>query len=258
MMVKKFALLCIISLLIMTFFTPSLFAGSSKEIIVSAAADLDRAFREIGAMFEKETGVKVRLNLGSTGMLAKQIEGGAPVDLFAAANRRFVDDLEKKGLIFPETKGLYAVGRITLATPKGAAKLNSLKDLLNPEIKKIAIANPAHAPYGMAAKAALERTGIWEKVKDRMVYGENVRQTLTYAETGSVDAAIVALSISIGSNVNFTLIPDELHPPLEQALAVVKTGKNPKQAREFAEFINGPRGRPIMKKYGFILPFEIK
>lgn len=247
-------------LLIFVMFVFNLIFGVSavwaEEITVSAAADLASAFKELGAIYEKETGVKVLLNFGSTGILAQQIEGGAPVDLFAAANRKFIDDLEKKGLILPETKALYAIGRITLATPKGAAMLGSLTDLLRPEIKKIAIANPAHAPYGMAAKAALEKMGLWEKVSVKMVYGENVHQTLTYVETGSVDAAIVALSISIGSEVNFALIPQELHPPLEQALAVIRSSKNPKQAREFAEFINGPKGRPIMKKYGFVLPSE--
>lgn len=257
-MLKGFSWMLVFMFFIVSILSSVTFAESPEEITISAAADLSSAFKEIGVMYEKETGVKVLLNFGSTGMLAQQIEGGAPVDLFAAANKSFIDDLEKKGLIFPETKRPYAIGRITLATPKGAAKLDSLKDLLRPEIKKIAIANPAHAPYGMAAKAALEKMGLWENVSVKMVFGENVRQALTYIETGSVDAAIVALSISIGPDVNFTLIPQELHPPLEQVLAVIKGGKNPKQAREFAEFINGPKGRPIMIKYGFILPSEIK
>lgn len=255
---KKIFLLLTASLLIVLSLSVIVLAGPSNEITVSAAADLISAFREIGALYEKETGVKVQFNFGSTGLLAQQIEGGAPVDLFAAANRSFIDSLEKKGLIFPETKRLYAIGRITLATPKGAARLDTFKDLLRPEIRKIAIANPAHAPYGMAAKAALEKMGLWEKVRGKMVYGENVRQTLTYVETGSVDAAIVALSISIGSDVNYTLVQQELHPPLEQALAVIKGGENPEEARKFAEFINGPKGRAVMNKYGFVLPSEMK
>jgi len=237
-----------------------LLAGSSNasEILVSAAADLTGAFKEIGAMYEKESGNKVVFNFGSTGMLAQQIEGGAPVDLFAAANKSYIDNLEKKGLIIPETKRVYAVGRITLAVPKGAAKLGSLQDLLRPEIKMVAIANPSHAPYGMAARAALEKAEVWERVKDKMVYGENIRQVLQYLETGNVDAAIIALSISIGSDVNYALIPQELHPPLEQAVAVIKGGKNQKAAKDFADFINGPKGRPVMKKYGFVLPSEMQ
>ena len=135
---------------------------------------------------------------------------------------------------------------------------NSLKDLLEPGIKIISIANPSHAPYGMVAKEAMERTGVWEKVKDRVVFGENIRQVLQYLETGSVDAAIIALSVSIGSDVNYTLIPQELHSPIEQAMGVIKGAKNQKAAREFADFISGPKGRPIMKKYGFVLPHELQ
>lgn len=226
----------------------------SAEILVSAASDLTGAFKEIGATYEKESGNKVTFNFGSTGILAQQIEGGAPIDLFAAANKRYVDDLERKGLTVPETKRVYAIGRIVLATPKGSVKLNSLQDLMRPEIKKIAIANPNHAPYGMAAKEAMEKTGIWEKVKDRVVYGENIRQAMQYLETGSVDAAILALSVSIGSDVSYTLIPQELYSPTEQTLTVVKGAKNDKKAREFADFITGPTGRAVMERYGFGLP----
>lgn len=229
-------------------------AASASEILVSAASDLTGAFKEIGATYEKESGNKVTFNFGSTGILAQQIEGGAPIDLFAAANKSYIDNLEKKGLILPETKRVYAIGRIVLATPKGSVKLNSLQDLMRPEIKKIAIANPNHAPYGMAAKEVMEKTGIWEKVKDRVVYGENIRQAMQYLETGSVDAAILALSVSIGSDVSFALIPQELYSPIEQTLTVIKGAKNEKKAREFADFITGPTGRAVMERYGFGLP----
>jgi len=257
-MLRRLQWISVVMIFILVIFSSVTFAESPKEIIVSAAADLSRAFKEIGAVYEKETGVKVLLNFGSTGLLAQQIEGGAPVDLFAAANKSYIDSLEGKGLILPETRKLYAVGRITLATPKSYAKLSFLQDLLRPEVKKIAIANPAHAPYGMAAKAAMEKIGIWKRLKDKLVLAENIRQTLDYVETGSVDAGIVALSVSIGSNTNFTLIPEELHPRIEQAMAVIKNGRNPKEAKGFADFINGPAGRPIMKKYGFVLPVGMK
>lgn len=233
-------------------------AASASEIVVSAASDLTGAFKEIGALYEKESGNKVIINFGSTGILAQQIEGGAPVDLFAAANRSYIDKLEKKGLILPDTKRLYAVGRITIATPKGEMKLNSLDELLGPGIKNISIANPAHAPYGMAAKEAMEKAEVWKKVKDRIVFGENIRQVLQYLETGSVDVAIIALSVSIGSDVNYTLIPQEFHLPIEQVMAVIKGSKKQKEAREFADFINGAKGRPIMKKYGFALLSEVE
>lgn len=230
----------------------------ASEILVSAASDLTGAFREIGAMYEKESGNKVIFNFGSTGILAQQIEGGAPIDLFAAANRKYVDALERKGLIIPETKRVYAVGKIVIATPKGSAMLSSLQDLLRPEIKRVAIANPSHAPYGMAAKEAMERAGVWGKVKDRIVYSENIRQAMQYVETGNVDAAIVALSLSKGSDINYTLIPQELYSPIEQAMTVIRGAKNERKARELADFITGPKGRAVMERYGFGLPAERK
>lgn len=232
--------------------------SSASEVLVSAASDLTGAFKEIGEMYEKDTGNRVIFNFGSTGILAQQIEGGAPIDLFAAANKRYVDDLERKGLIIPETKRVYAIGRIVLASPKGGAKLNSVEELTRPEIKRIAIANPSHAPYGMAAKEAMEKTGVWNKVKDKVVYAENIRQAMQYLETGNVDAAILALSVTIGSDINYTPIPQDLYSPIEQTLAVIKGGKNEKKGRELAEFINGPKGRAVMDRYGFGLPSEGK
>lgn len=230
----------------------------ASEILVSAASDLTGAFKELGELYEKESGDRVVFNFGSTGMLAQQVEGGAPIDLFAAANKRYVDDLEKKGLIISETKRVYAIGRIVLATPKGGVKLNSVEELTRPDIKRIAIANPSHAPYGMAAKEAMENTGVWNKVKDKVVYAENIRQAMQYLETGNVDAAILARSITIGSDINYTPIPQELYSPIEQTLAVIKGGKNEKKARELAEFINGPEARAVMDRYGFGLPSEGK
>jgi molybdate transport system substrate-binding protein len=167
-------------------------------LTVSAAADLTPAFSEIGKLFEKETGTKVVFNFGSTGQLAQQIEQGAPVDLFAAANVTFVDKLEQKGLILSETKNLYARGRIALwARTDSILQFERFEDLGRPEITRIAIANPDHAPYGMAAREALQSIGIWDTVKSKLVLGENVRQALQYAETGNVDVAIVALSLSV-------------------------------------------------------------
>lgn len=236
------------------FLITMLSVASASEILVSAASDLTGAFKEIGKMYEKESGNRVVFNFGSTGMLAQQIEGGAPVDLFAAANKRYIDELEKKGLIISETKRVYAIGRIVLATPKGGVKLNSVEELTRPDIKRIAIANPSHAPYGMAAKEAMEKNGIWNKIKDKVVYAENIRQAMQYLETGNVDAAILALSATMGSDINYTPILQELYSPIEQTLAVIKGGKNEKKARELAEFINGPKGRAVMDRYGFGLP----
>ena len=230
---------------------------SPVTLTVSAAADLTPAFEELGRLFENETGIKVIFNFGSTGQLTQQIEQGAPVDLLAAANVSFIEELERKDLIIPDTKTLYAQGRITLWTRSDSPlKLESIEDLAKPEVHRIAIANPEHAPYGEAARQALQSAGIWERMSSRMVFGENIRQTLQYAETGNVDAAIVALSLSINSNGRWVLIPEKLHQPLNQALAVIRSTKHEAEARRFASFINSPQGRPIMRKYGFILPGE--
>jgi molybdate transport system substrate-binding protein len=199
--------------------------------------------------------MKVVFVFGSTGLLTRQIENGAPMDLFAAANVSYVDQLEQKGLIIPGTKAIYARGRITLwTTADSTLKIEKLSDLTRPEVKRIAIANPDHAPYGLAAQQALQSAGIWETVKPRLVYGDNIRQTLQYAETGNVDVAIVALSLSRQSKGRWTLIPEELHQPLDQGLAVIKTTPNEAGARAFASFILGPRGREILGKYGFAFP----
>lgn len=230
---------------------------AEKEILVAAAADLTPAFEEIGGEYERTTGTKVTFSFGSTGTLARQIENGAPIDLFAAANIEFIDGLQKQGLIVTDTKALYARGRITLWTHADSElQIDKLEDLTRPEVQRVGIANPEHAPYGTAAREAMQTLGIWDQVKDKMVFAENVRMALQYAETGNTDASVVALSLSLQSKGHWVLIPEELHRPLDQALAVIKDTKNEQEARRFAAFINGPEGRPIMRKYGFILPGE--
>ena len=191
---------------------------------------------------------------GSTGLLTQQIENGAPVDLFAAASMSYIDKLDHEGLIIPDSKASYARGRITLWTPADSnLRLEGIKDLARPEVMRIAIANPDHAPYGLAARQALESAGIWDVIKPKLVYGDNIRQTLQFAETGNVDVAIVALSLSKQSHGRWSLIPEELHQPIDQGLAIMKSTKKEQSARAFAAFIAGPQGRAIMQKYGFTL-----
>lgn len=254
------ALISIAALLILSSCSPGDPAKDQKdtdEIIVAAASDLIPAFEELGQMFERETRTKVTFMFGSTGNLTKQIENGAPVDLFAAANIAFIEELNRKGLIMSDTLRLYARGRITLWTRADSPlNLQRIEDLARPDVKRIAIANPGHAPYGVAAREVLERVGIWDAVRPKLVLGENVRQTLQYGETGNVDAAIVALSLSMNSNGRWQLIDEKLHNPLDQALAVIKQTNHEEQSRQFADFINSPQGRSVMRKYGFILPGE--
>jgi molybdate transport system substrate-binding protein len=225
------------------------------EIIVAAASDLTPAFEELGRTFEQSHPHKVIFSFGSSGMLARQIENGAPMDLFAAANSQYIDDLERIGLIVPGTRALYARGRITIWTTKDSPlKIEKIEDLIQPEVKRIAIANPEHAPYGTIALEALQKAGLWDKIQPRIIYGENIRQTLQFAQTGNVDVALVALSLSLRTDGRWVLVPQELHRPLDQALGVIKGSRQEHAAREFAAFINSAQGREIMGKYGFTLP----
>src|SRR5215213_7020724 len=225
---------------------------STNELTVAAASDLTPAFEEIGRAFQAVHKTKVVFVFGSTGLLTRQLENGAPVDLFAAASMSYIEQLEQKGLIIPDTKAIYARGRITLWTPsESTLRFERINDLARPEFTRIAIANPDHAPYGLAARQALESAGIWERVKPKLVYADNIRQTLQYAETGNVEVAIMALSLSMQSNGRWSLIPEELHQPLDQGLGIMKSTKNEQDARAFAEFVSGPQGRAILQKYGF-------
>ncbi len=223
-------------------------APAPPALVVSAASDLQGAFAEIGAAFEKETGTRVVFNFGSSGLLAQQIAQGAPVDLFASANRAYVDDLAARGIVDAATVRLYARGRIVIWSR--AAFVQSIADLARPEIARIAIANPEHAPYGIAAREALQSAGVWTSVQSKLVLAENVQQAKQYAETKSVDAAIIAQSLTLGDN-RAALIPQELYRPLDQALGVVKGSRNEPAARAFADFVAGAQGRAVLGRYGF-------
>jgi molybdate transport system substrate-binding protein len=236
---------------------PSAALAESVTLTVSAASDLLPAFEELGPLFERKTGARVRFNFGSTGQLAQQIRQGAPVDLFAAANVSYIDALEKEGRTIPDSTALYARGRLTLWQRQGAKPaVATIADLGRADVRRVAIADPDHAPYGLAARQVMEKAGVWRAVSGKLVFGENVRQALQFAETGSVDAAVVALSLSIGSKGTWTLVPEALHAPLEQAAAVVRGTRHEREARAFIAFITGPDGRPVMKRFGFLLPGE--
>lgn len=234
-------------------------ASTGVTLTVAGAADLTPAFQELGVLFTEQTGIEVVFNFGSTGQLTQQIEQGAPVDVFAAANQSYIDDLEQAGLVIPDTVALYAQGRLTIWTRADSPlSFSTINDLTQKGVSRIAIANPEHAPYGVAARQALESAGLWETVQPKLILGENVAQTLQYAETGNVDVAIVALSLSIaaGDVGRYVLIPGELHNPLDQALAVVNSTEHEAEARQFAAFVNSQAGRDVMRRYGFILPGE--
>lgn len=238
-------------------FLPARAPAQDAALVIAAAADLSFALKDAARSFEETTGIKSVLSLGSTGNLAAQIENGAPFDVFFAANVKYMDELDGKGLILSETRRLYARGRIVLAVnKKSGIMVNALEDLLDPGAARIVIANPGHAPYGVAAKEALISKGLWERIKPKIVYGENVRQALQYIQTGDAVAGIVALSVADVPEINYKMIDEGLHEPIDQACAVIKTSRHRKEAVAFIAFVNSPAGRAIMKKYGFKLPGE--
>jgi molybdate transport system substrate-binding protein len=224
-------------------------------LTVSAAADLLTAFTELGGKFEQETGVHVTFNFGSSGVLAQQIQQGAPVDLFASANRSYVDALAARGLILPDTVRIYARGQLVLWTRSDSPlSLKGIDDLTRPEVKRVAIANPEHAPYGVAAREALQNSGIWNAVEPKLVLAENIQQTMQFAATGNVDAALGSLSLAVGSNGHWVVVSPNLYSPIDQALGVVKGARNEREARAFAAFVSSPQGEAVMAKYGFTRP----
>jgi molybdate transport system substrate-binding protein len=260
-LLRATAILCLVGWLVVSACSGPASSPSNPApvtLTISAASDLTRAFTEVGAAFEAATGTKVVFNFGSTGQLAQQIEQGAPVDVFAAANASYIDQLDAKGLILSDTKQRYANGRIVLWTRADSElQLERLEDLALPGVRRVAIANPDHAPYGTAAREALRAVGLWAGVQPKLVLGENVRQALQYAETGNVDAAIVALSLVVPAAMaedvdgRYVLVPEDLHAPLDQTVAVIRSTAHEREARAFAEFVGSPAAREIMRKYGF-------
>lgn len=230
-------------------------------LLVAAASDLRPAFQGIGGSFTAATGHDVIFDFGSSGQLAQRIMEGAPVDVYASADVYFVDEILDAGVGDPDTKATYAFGRIAIWSVVeawgGWTDLDGL--VTDPGIEFLAIANPQHAPYGRAAREALEAAGLWETIEPKLVYGENISDTQRLADTGDADAAIVALSLALaaGGRGEWVLIDEALHQPLEQALMVVTDDPDRVEAAiAFAAFVNGPQGGEVMVRYGFVLPGE--
>jgi molybdate transport system substrate-binding protein len=234
-----------------------------EPLLVAAAADLRPAFEEIGAAFEAETGHRVLFSFGSSGQLAQQVIEGAPMDLFASADVALVERVLAAGVGDPESQATYAYGRIVIWS--GSTRWGGWSDLgdlaADGAIRNVAIANPEHAPYGRAAREALESVGAWDGIQPKLVYGENVADTQRLAATGNADVAIIALSLARASDESgdgeWTLVDDGLHAPLQQELLVVASDpERAKVAARFADQVNGDGGREVMRRFGFLLPGE--
>jgi molybdate transport system substrate-binding protein len=228
-------------------------AAAEQPLRVAAAADLARAVKDLAARYQQASGRSAAVTLGSTGLLARQIAEGAPFDLFLAANVEAVDEVVAAGACRGDSRQRYARGRLAIWT---AGKLPTTPQALaEPRWKKIAIANPAHAPYGRAAMQAFDALGIADALRSRLVFGENVQQALQFAQSGNADAAVVALSLVIGGDRPYLLVDEKLHRPIEQALVIC--GKDParlQQARELVALLRSSDGAAILRRYGFVVP----
>ena len=232
--------------------------ASEAPVRVAAAADLMFAFETLADEHGDELGYPISFSFGSSGLLARQLRGGAPFDLFASANVAFVDEVIAAGACEDATVARYAEGRIVLWTRQGSVEPpTSLADLADPRFARIAIANPEHAPYGQAAREALDHAGLWDTLKPRLVYGENIRQAHQFAQTGNVDAAIVAYALVIDDDDNpWSLVAKDRHEPIDQALVVCSGGDQREGAEAFAALLASGAGREVMRHYGFLLPHD--
>ena len=231
--------------------------------LIAGAADLQFALAEIGQAFRAATGEEVRLSFGSSGNIARQIEQGAPVELFLSADEAFVFRLAEGGLT--RDRGvLYALGRLALFTPPGsplraAEGMAAIRAALAAgAIRRFAIANPEHAPYGRAAEQALRAAGLWERIRPHLVLGENVAQAAQFSIAGGSQGGIVAYSLVLAPVMAgrgaFALLSPSLHEPLRQRM--VLTRRAGAVAERFHAFLQQPPAREIMRRYGFVLPGE--
>jgi molybdate transport system substrate-binding protein len=234
--------------------------AGAGEIKVAAASDLTFAFKQVVALFEKRNGSSVQLTYGSSGNFFSQIRNGAPFDLFFSADVSFPEKLEAAGLTEPGSIYKYARGEIVIWV-SNASRLDlgkGLAVLLDPGVRKIAIANPLHAPYGAAAVAAMKHAGVYDQVKDKFVQGENISQAAQFVHSGNADVGIVALSLALSPAMKrdgrYVVIPPEDYPPLIQAAVILKSSREKELANGFLKFLKEPETMALMKQYGFLIP----
>ncbi len=222
-------------------------AQQREALLVAAAADLADLQKPLLEGFSHVGAAHAEFVLGSSGILARQIEQGAPYDVYLSANQEYVRALAQSGRLEPSSVRIYAAGRLGLWSRN--QQIKELKDLESDVVTHISMPNPAHAPYGVAAREALQRLGLWTKLEKKVVYGENVRQALQFAESGNAEVALTAWSLMY--NRGGVLVPEDLHAPVLQAGAAVKGSAKAEVARRFLDFLTGPDGQRILKSAGF-------
>jgi molybdate transport system substrate-binding protein len=228
-----------------------------QEIRVAAASDLQFAMEDLAAHFEKQTGMKVDVTYGSSGNFFSQIQNGAPFDIFFSADVDYPRKLEAMGLGAPRSLFVYGVGRLVIWMPadgKADVAQEGWNALLSPGVQKISIADPEHAPYGRAAVAALKKAGVYQQVKAKLVYAENISQAAQFVQSGNAQAGILAKSLAASGAMESGKrwdVPVDLYPAIEQGAILLKSANNNAKAKSFLEFVRGPAGRSALDQYGF-------
>ncbi len=241
---------------------PPAIAAARGDVVVAAAADLKFALDEIIARFRsRRPEITVTASYGSSGNFYAQLSNRAPFDLFFSADREFVSRLVAQELTLPGSEFLYAIGRIVVWAPRSSPldlEQHGIAVLKDPAVRRIAIANPRHAPYGRAAEAAMRSLGVYAAVKNKLVRGENVAQAAQFVQTGGAEVGIIALSLAVAPSLReegkYWSVPLEAYPRMEQGGVILRWARDPAAARAFREFVLGPSGREVLKTYGFGLP----
>jgi molybdate transport system substrate-binding protein len=237
-------------------------APAAREVRAAAAADLKFAFDELAAAFQaKHPGITVKSTYGSSGNFFTQISGDAPFDLFLSADVDYPRKLIDKGKAVKDSDFIYAIGHLVVWVPSGSpldVNQLGLRAVAEPGIRKVAIANPRHAPYGRAAEAALKHAGLYDAVKDRLVLGENVAQAAQFADSGAADIGVFALSLALAPTMRdrgrFVEVPADTYPRLEQGGVILTSAKDPDAVQLLRDFLIGDDGRAILDNYGFRRP----
>lgn len=234
-------------------------AAPAQALSMAAASDLQAVLPTLAQNFEQQSGVRTRLTFGSSGNFFSQIQNGAPFDIFLSADLEYPQQLVTGGLALSDTLYQYASGRIVLWTRKdsGIDIQRGLRVLTDPRVRRIAIANPEHAPYGRAAVAALRHENLYEAVQSKLVLGENISQAAQFAQSGNAEVGILALSVALAPALKaggaYAEIPSIMHPPIRQAAVVLRSARNPKAAREFLEFLKRPDSMKLLADFGFVV-----
>ncbi len=253
---KKNSLITLLVILMVAQSVPFSFAESTKEMTVSAAISLKDAFVELGKIFkERRPGAKLVFNFGASGDLARQIEAGAPVDLFASAAQKDMEDIDRKGLLVVNSRTNFTVNKVVLVKPaRSRIPLDSFHDLQKIEIKRVVIGNPKTVPAGRYAEEVLRYYHLWDAIKEKLIFAEHVRQGLDYVARNEVDAAIVYSTDASVRDKEVKVVamaPEASHQPIVYPVAIVKGTKNENLARSFISLILSEEGNKVLQKFGF-------